>query len=137
MNFIKGRPWHTNALIVFLAVWASWSFVGMLSTLAGAPAGMLSLLDYYVFLSVPSMIAFAAYLLFVKNSFRIAPFLLLPVMYYWCAVRLYPALSPARWEFNAEYLAQIPLNFRIPAVFFLMCAIYCLVLNKQARNREN
>jgi len=92
------------------------------------------LLDYYIFLSVPGLIAFGAYLLFVKSTYRIAPFLLLPPMYIWSAIRLDPqALSLSRWQVNAAYFAQIPLPFSFGASFFLLCAVYCLFLNKSAK----
>lgn len=133
MKFFQGRPWHTNVLIVFLAVWAVWSWVGVLWVLATAPRGMFGLLDYYVSLSIPTLIALGAYLLFVKSRYCAVPFLLLPPLYFWSEIRLYPdLLDPAHRQIDAAYFSQFSLAIRLVAGFFFACAIYSFFLNKRA-----
>jgi hypothetical protein len=132
MKLFKGRPWHTNTLIIFLAVWAIWSFVGLFWVLGGAPQGMFGLLDYYVLMSIPVLIGFGSYLLFIKSKYRSIPFFLLPFMYILAPVWLYPNLNLSYWQIDLAYFSQIPLAFRLSAGFFFGCAIYCLFLNKHA-----
>jgi hypothetical protein len=128
----QGRPWHTNALLVLLAVWVAWATIGLVFSLVAAPSGMLGLLDYYIFFSIPGLMAFGTYLLFVKSFYSFAPFMFLPLMYMWSAVRIYPALSPARWQLDGAYLSQFPTPLLFGAGFFAACAIYCAFLNRRA-----
>lgn len=127
------RSWHTNALVVLLVVWSIWTFVGLVKALAEAPRGMgLGWTHYVVFLSVPMLIGFGAYLLFMQSKWRPLPFLLLPVMYFWSAVLIYPnELGLSHRQLDAAYIAQFPLMYRICAAFFLVCALYGFFLNKR------
>jgi hypothetical protein len=125
------RPWHTNLLMAIVAIDAAWTFVAVLFALVSAPPRMLGLLDYYVFLSAPLLLAAAAYLLFAKSSLAVLPFALLPGAYFWAAIRLHPEyLSPSRWTTLAGYLGQFPSTYMASAAFCALSAIYCLFLNK-------
>src|SRR5258708_37453234 len=127
------RRWHTNLLLALVAVWGVSSAVWIIWTLANAPAGMLGLIDYYVFLSVPILLIAAAYLLFAQSPLRVLPFALLPIAYVFAAIRLYPrATSPSSWTTLSGYLSQFPATLWGSAMFFALCAIYCLLLNKKS-----
>ncbi len=136
-TFPPTRRWHTNLLIALLALWSLLSFVALMLTLAREPAG-LGWMGQYFLLCIPCLIGSGAGLLWLRNRWRALPFLVLPVVYLGIAARLFQLdLSLANRQFDAFYfLAQVPLAYRWPALFFMGCAVYCFFLNKWERRTE-
>jgi hypothetical protein len=131
----KEKPvlrWHMIVLVLLLGVWGAWSFVGVAILMHFAPPSItLGLLEYYLFFSIPILISVAAYLLFSRSKYTIVPFLSLPPIYYFSALRLYPyELNLAYRPIDIHYFLLIPLPYRFGILFFLGCCIYYAYLRK-------
>jgi hypothetical protein len=126
------RRWHMIALFLYLLVWGIWSLVGVASfLLVESSFSDIGLLEYYFFLSIPILILISTCLLYIRNTYLIIPFLLLPLAYYLCALRLWPeALDLTNHSIDIHYFMLIPWEFRFGMIFFSGCCIYYLLLRK-------
>ncbi len=131
----KEKPafrWHMIVLILLLGIWGAFSLVGVAIALHHAPEIMgFDLLDKYLFLSIPALILASAYLLFAKSQYTIVPFILLPPIYYFSALKLYPdELRLAHRQIDVHYFLSIPWPYRAGILFFFSCCIYYVYLRK-------
>lgn len=132
-EFLK-LPWHTTLLIFIVGIWGIYSYVGIGFVLYTAPPLVnLSLFEYYLFFSSPTLMLLSGILLYKRSKKTIIPFALLPFSFYFTAFNLYPeqlSLSFNYRPFDINYFSGIPLTFRIPMIFFFLCCVYYFFLRK-------